>query len=244
MRAIAGAPPVTPYLLIDLLFPSRCVACGSPVTARRNHLCGECAGEIAPLRGECPVCSGAVENGLCLICGDRHWYPGRSIIVSEYRGVMKSVIGALKFDGLRGCHRILAPLALESLARSGILPDLVTWVPMNARKRWKRGFNQSELIARHIAARRGLPARELIVEMRNSPTQRELGLRGRLLSCHGRYRPRRGLRLGGKAVLLVDDVFTTGATINECARLLLEAGSREIFSLAMARADIKRLEMF
>lgn len=232
------------HLFIDLLFPSRCVACASPVSASHNHLCPACAEEIAPLWGECPVCSGAVENGRCLICGDRHWYPRRSIAVSEYRGVLKSIIGGLKFDGLRGCYTILARLALESLASSGILPDIVTWVPMNARKRRKRGFNQSELIARHIAKRRGLPARGLLVERRNSPTQRELGLRGRFLSCHGRYRPRRDVRLEGKTVMLVDDVFTTGATINECARLLLEAGARDIFSLAIARADIKRLEMF
>ncbi|TFH43688.1 MAG: ComF family protein [Chrysiogenales bacterium] len=231
------------HLFPEIFFPARCAACGVPVTARQNHICPACAASITPLRDGCQACSGSIAEGVCGICRDRHWYPAKSITVTEYRGAVASVIRALKFDKIRSLYKIIASLALEPLITSGIRAEIVTWVPMNAKKRWERGFNQSELIARYIAKKSGLPARALLRERRNAPTQRELGLRGRILNSLGRYRPVRDVPYG-KAVLLVDDVLTTGATINECARQLLMAGAREIFSLTIARADIKRLEMF
>lgn len=231
-------------LIIDLLFPSRCAACGSPVSCRERHLCAACAAGISPIAGGCPICSAPLEGGPCPVCGERQWYLDRHVSVSEYRGVMKKALQGLKFLKMRDLSAALGELAAEQLAGSGISPDTVTWVPMNSKKRWERGFNQSELIARHVSKKSGFPCAPLLAERRKTATQRELGVRDRFLNALGRYEVVRGADVRKRAVLLVDDIFTTGATINECARVLRRAGAQSVFSLTMARADIKRLDKF
>jgi ComF family protein len=155
---------------------------------------------------------------------------------------MKKLLHELKFGRVRKLHRFLGDLACAGLAGRGISADLITWVPMNPKKRRDRGFNQSELIARVMSKRTGIPCRSLLSERRGAGKQRELGLRDRFINILGRYEAASGASLSGQSVLLVDDIFTTGATINECARQLRNAGARSVISLTMARADIKRLE--
>lgn len=157
---------------------------------------------------------------------------------------MKKMLHGFKFLRLRGLSVILGGLAVKELTGRGIRPDLVTWIPMNKKKKWERGFNQSELIARHISKKLGYPCAPLLAERSKTATQRELGLRDRFLNALGRYEILPGADLRGHAVLLLDDIFTTGATINECARILRSAGAHKVFSITMARADIKRLDKF
>jgi competence protein ComFC len=230
-------------LLLDILFPARCAGCGKPAASFRSSLCPSCAGAIPYLSECCPVCSGPLAGGTCNACTERHWYPAKNIIVAEYRGVIKAVMQAMKFKKLRYLHAFLGSLALNKLAQDKVHADVITWVPMNRKKRWNRGFNQSELIAKYISKRAGMPNRSLLMESRNAETQRNLGLRSRFINSLNRYTVAERAGLDGCRVLLVDDVFTTGATINECARQLVNAGAREVISLTIARADIKRLEM-
>lgn len=229
-------------LFADILFPSRCAGCGRPVSSRMNFLCGDCARAIPLLERSCPVCSGPEpDDGLCPVCSGRRWYLDANITVAAYDGVMKSLLRELKFGRVRKLHAVLGDLAYSELAGRRVSADVMTWVPMNPKKRRDRGFNQSELIARRVSKRTGIPCRRLLSERRGAGKQRDLGLRDRFINILGRYETAAGARLSGQSVLLVDDIFTTGATINECARQLMNAGARNVISLTMARADIKRL---
>jgi ComF family protein len=120
--------------------------------------------------------------------------------------------------------------------------EMVTSVPMNRDKKWERGFNQSELMARRLAQRLGMPYIALLAENPRSATQRKLHSRDRYLNVLGRYRAINSTAAFGKRVLLVDDVLTTGATINECARMLFSGGASDVIALTVARAGIKKLE--
>ncbi|OHD64251.1 MAG: hypothetical protein A2176_01215 [Spirochaetes bacterium RBG_13_51_14] len=231
-------------ILLDILVPARCAACGNPAGSRDNYLCGNCSGRIPFLTNSCPVCSGELSGGTCTVCAERHWYLTRNITVAEYSGVMKKIIRSLKFNKLQRIHIGLGVIALEEISRHHIVADLITWVPMNSGKKRRRGFNQSELIAKRLSRATGVPCVPLLREKRNMRAQRELGLRDRFLNALNRYAmaPRR--HLSGQTILIVDDIFTTGATINECARILRAAGAKQVISLTIARADIKTLEKF
>jgi ComF family protein len=231
-------------MLLDIIMPSRCVGCGRPVSSRQNHLCRTCSVRIPFLSDTCPVCSGLLENGACRTCADRHWYFTKNLTVAEYSGIAREIIRRLKFKKIRGLHIILAAIAKKKLDGHEFRADIITWVPMNARKKWARGFNQSELIAKKLSKLTGIPCRPLLREKRGTETQRELGIRDRFINALNRYHAVPNKFIRGRSILLVDDVYTTGATINECARQLLSAGVRDVFSLTIARADVKRLEKF
>lgn len=229
-------------LILDILFPQSCAGCGKPVTGREHCLCGECERAVTPIIDACTRCSGHLDRGSCQVCGERAFHPSRNITIAEYEGAMKKTLHEFKFGGTRGLHAPLGRMALTALARHDVRTDLITWVPMNARKLLARGYNQSRLIARYLSRRTGIPGIPLLAESRAGRTQRDMVLRERFINALGRYRPRNAARLRGRTVLLVDDVFTTGATINECARILRLAGAKDVISLTMARSDIKRLE--
>ncbi len=163
--------------------------------------------------------------------------------MAEYSGVMKKIYRAYKFGARKRLHVSLGRMAAERLRDTGLPCDLITWVPMNREKTRRRGYNQSKILARSIARRTGMPCVELLREEGNRKSQRELGRRGRFINVLGRYRTVNAARIRSSRVLLVDDVFTTGATINECARMLRQGEAAEVFSLTIARAAIKKLEM-
>lgn len=113
--------------------------------------------------------------------------------------------------------------------------DIVVPVPLHRRRRRQRGYDQAHLLARAIGAAAALPLAPALVKVRDRPPQSSLGLSGRRRNAAGAYRARRQPPLGGKRVILVDDVFTTGATAEACARVLLRAGARSVDVLTVAR---------
>jgi len=219
------------------LLPADCLLCAEPLPWRQN-------------------------GGVCLPCWDRlPWSPGlrrRAAASSsraleavawaaDYDGPVRRLIQALKFEGADqlGRHlgesaaRHLGPLlGLGTGSCSGALfpfPDLVVPVPLHWWRRLFRGYNQAGLLAAPIARAAGLP---LVTDLLRRPRagRRQTGLsRGeRLRSLSGSYRAE-GPSLRGAAVLLVDDVVTTGATLEACARELRRAGAMAVFGFALAR---------
>jgi len=138
---------------------------------------------------------------------------------------------------MRRIHRHLGEIMYNAVKGESLDADVVTSVPMTGAKVWKRGFNQSELVARGLAARLGCEYRDLLAEKGSSRTQKDLQYRDRFLNILGRYAPGKAA-IRGRKVLLVDDVFTTGATLNECARVLRDAGAVKVFAVTIARRTL------
>jgi competence protein ComFC len=186
------------------------------------------------------------ENGRCALC--RLGMTGYDAVYSygSYEGTLRTLVHLYKFEKI---HTLAKPLA-GFMAR--VLPrqerfDVVVPVPLHWRRRWQRGFNQSELLAREIARRWNAPVVKAVHRLK--PTSPQSGLtnakrRANVAGAFGtsprwsiwpaRREPR---RLEGARVLLVDDVLTTGATAAACARLLKRAGAKHVAVLTVARTD-------
>ena len=208
--------------LLASVFPADCLLCG----------------RILPWRQE---------GGVCLPCWRvLPWTPGfrpasgplRALLwATEYEGPAGRLVRALKFEDM---DRLALPLGRETAARLAPLltllrPDLVVPVPLHWWRHSRRGYNQAELVARVIARRSGLPlATRALARPRAGRRQLGLSRQERLASLAGCY-VARSSRVRGLTILLVDDVVTTGATLEACARALLGAGAAAVVGCAFAR---------
>ncbi len=129
----------------------------------------------------------------------------------------------------------LGQLMIQRWRQCEIKVDLVTSVPMSSKQLRVRGYNQAELMAKVVARCLGLPYKTLLMKRKETREQSKLKREERLTNVIGVFEPCGNEDLGGKAVLLVDDVLTTGATASECAKVLLSAGASAVYVLTLAR---------
>jgi len=245
--------------LMGLLFPPRCYLCGRELSGL-SPLCPECLGVIPRWDGPiCLVCGRPVEEGvdLCWDCATegRPYAWARSL--GPYEGELRCLIQALKYEGERALARPLGRFLAELISpprtqraqsskHSGLenpqfsvgsvlsVVSLVTCVPADPARLRARGYHAAELLARVVARRLGLPFDCLLRKLRPTPPQVGRPREERLTALKGLFSARRPGR--GEAVLLVDDVITTGATASEAARALTEAGYGDVYVLACAHA--------
>lgn len=148
----------------------------------------------------------------------------------RYAGVGKEIVHALKYQGYtRVVERLMAPLMVEVIEDSF---DTVTCVPLHRSRRRKRGFNQAELMARAVAERIKVPFSDKLEAVKKTRDQVELSASERRRNVEGAFSARGAVR--GK-LLLVDDVFTTGATLSAGAEALVGAGAAEVYVLSLCR---------
>ncbi len=227
-------------LAFDLVFSSFCVNCGSWVRSRENNICPECRLKMLRVRSACPLCGGALIDGECGICSSRKLYYARNFVLFEYEGCVKKALHGLKFRGLRNIYRNFIPEMADILRELPAVPDIVTFVPMSRSKMAERGYNQAALMAGAFAASAGAACLPLLRERRGFTSQRLLGNIDRYINVIDRYEVINVNKFMGRTILLVDDIFTTGATINECSRQLMIHGALQVFTFAVARAELAK----
>jgi competence protein ComFC len=228
--------------LLDYFFPSRCINCSSTISHDDDYLCKKCYQGIEYLTGVCSICSGELIEDQCGICSGRKLYIDKNITIAEYSGVVKEILHNYKFNKRQRLHKLIFSISEEEINKYRDLFDLVTCVPINRKKKWSRGFNQSELIAKNIAEKLNKRYCSILKERYHFKTQKKLGYRDRFLNILGRYKIKNAKKVKGGKFLIVDDVFTTGATLNECARVLKSSGAEKVYSLTIAMTDIKRVD--
>ena len=209
----------------------------------RVPMCADCLKDPAPLSAEffCLNCRTPFLNsfpldseGRCMLCRSGRRGFDEAFCYGAYEGTLRKLIHLFKYGGIRRLARPLGALLGDALPRDRQF-DVVTAVPLHWRRRWQRGFNQSELLGKAIARTRGIPAVNVL--RRRSATRAQAGLSNaqRRENVAGAFRARR--RVNGLRILLVDDVMTTGATAGACARALKQAGARSVSLLSLARVD-------
>ncbi len=206
--------------LSDLLFPPKCVFCRRRLES--GDVCPDCAGDL-------PRC-GRIRG--------RGEFFSRAAAPLYYEGRVREAMLRYKFRGRRGCavpfSRLMAQCAGEELAG---LYDVVAWVPVSRQRRRKRGFDQARLLARMTAERLGAPLVTALRKKRNTGANSKLGTReARTANVLGAFEAVNLPELRGKRILLIDDVYTTGATLSECSRMLLMAGAEDVVCLTLAAA--------
>ncbi len=223
--------------LIDLFYPPVCLVCTTP---SREPLCQNCISEIKYVKP--PVCDRCgyptvYEVDECNACrhGKKYYSHARSL--GSYDGVLGETVRTFKYKKGRRLGNLLAHLLIEhqSLYLQGV--DLITFVPLRPAKERRRGYNQAELVARSLSRHLELPVRSTIHACRNIQDQSKLDSKERQKNVKNAFQIKDRVipMLKDKQVLLVDDVLTTGSTINECAKQLAKSGCREVKVLTIAR---------
>ena len=240
MRLVADA-------LLSVLIAPVCAACRDPLEwPTRGAVCEGCWARIVPISP--PVCDRCGEplrswdarrtgapgraSGLCRRCQDGPGAVSKSRSVGAYDGTLRAVVHALKYDGRRS---LAEPLARRMrVAGADVLDgaDGVVPVPLHRARRRSRGFNQAEDLSAHL----GLPVLGALRRRRATRTQADLTAPERQANVRNAFALRRRVRVRGLCVVLVDDVSTTGATLEACAQALKAAGAREVRALTAARA--------
>jgi ComF family protein len=231
-------------LLAVLLAPA-CAACDTPLDEpTRGPVCANCWNSIVPITP--PICAAcgdpipswriiSVEHERCPRCRRNGALIARGRSIGEYAGALRAIVHALKYDGRRSVARELARRLVGCGAEVLDGADCVMPVPLHRSRQRTRGFNQAHEIARHLP----IPMRNSLKRVRATVSQTELPAAQRHANVRNAFRLRRRASVAGLVVVLVDDVSTTGATMNACARVLLDAGAREVRALMAARALIR-----
>ncbi len=232
--------------IVDAVLPPRCLGCGAmvqddggfcaPCWQARHFLrppaCACCAMPFAQPQGD---------GALCAACmADPPPFTRAGALIA-YDAVVGAIILRLKYGRRVGLARAMAQMLIapaHDLLGTDAPDALVLAVPLDRWRLWRRGFNQSLLIARPLARALGLPLHpDALARVRPTGSMRGLGRRARLRRVQGAFvvpdRHRDDIR--GRAILLVDDVMTTGATLSACARALRRAGAARVYVLTFAR---------
>lgn len=237
MRSALQLPAILRHVVTAAL-PPRCAGCGVPV-AEDHRFCAPCWSSLRFIGP--PWCAGcnipfAFDRGDDARCGDCLRDPPRHAGVRAavaYGPVARSLALRLKYGGRTAFAETMA-LRMRWLIPAGT--DLLVPVPLHRRRIWSRGFNQAALIAQALARAHAVSHdRDVLVRPRHTVVLRGLGGRQRARTVAGAFAVVAPERVLGKAVVLVDDIYTSGATADACTRVLLRAGARSVTILCWAR---------
>ncbi len=211
------------HKIISILFPPKCILCRRILSKDETDLCHNC-------RANTPEFGKSKFSLSFLAEWTAVWY---------YKDDARKSLLRYKFSGRRSYASAYGKLLAMKLEREAFLDfDVLTWVPIGPLRRFRRGYDQDELLAKALGAELGRPAVQTLRKIRNTPPQSGLkGVSRRRANVLGAYRALDPEAVRGKRILLIDDIITTGATVSECARVLLTAGAKEVTCAAMAAAS-------
>lgn len=234
--------------LASILLPAPCQVCGELLdSSQRIPICARCLAQFQPLAGPlCERCGRPILSAfaaeisplLCHMCHRGLYDFDFARSYAEYGPVASRAVLMLKYEqvlplGAWFAHKLAAAIAQSP---ADFAADVVVPVPLHAARHRERGYNQAELIARPLARMLGLPFRSaLLVRIKPRPDKLKLTIRERWRTVRGAYATRQGAQVDKLRVLLVDDVFTTGATLDACSRALRKAGAVRVAGLTVAR---------
>jgi len=246
LKQLAAAGRQLGQGLLQLVYPGCCHLCGQPVALAKHVFCDSCLGGLLtdPLPS-CPHCAGSVgpyalTAGGCSQCRPEKFPFDAALRLSLYQeeGPMQQLILRLKYASSEMLAELIGEMWAE-LARSrfeALGLDAVVPVPLHWRRLWQRGYNQSLAIARGLAGCLRLPCQpSWLRRIRHTPSQTSQTATGRRDNVRGAFAVPKGKRLENMAILLVDDVITTGSTVREAAAPLKRAGAARVVVAVLAR---------
>jgi ComF family protein len=220
-----------------LLYPRRCALCGEVIEAGKK-LCPECKKALRPTGDLCRKCGKIKEH--CRCDDDRFHCEYAAFAAPFYfdKSIAKGIVRFKNFG-----YTELADSYADEIVKcieeqfGDVRFDCVTYIPLRKMRERKRGYNQAQLLAAAIAKRLDIPVEDLLIKTRRTKTQRTRSAKERRVNLHGAFDLAFGKEADGKCVLLVDDIKTTGSTLNECALTLRAYGADAIYACAVAVVD-------
>lgn len=196
---------------------------------------------VYPIEEKCIICRTDGFIGLCPYCKssiNRAAGENDSLSYGFYGGVIKTLILKFKYESDFTAGYLLANLLIEMIEEEKFDADVICYVPMTKKSEKKRGFNQCEVIARHIGHHINIPVSDCIKKIKNTKEQKTLTKEERVKNLRGAFKISSDKDIKNKNVILIDDVMTTGATINECKYVLKKSGVNKITVLTIAKSNI------
>lgn len=224
-------------VLRKLVFPPeiKCVLCGKDLPEGR--LCNACFPTLFSEReGRCVKCGRAIfgEGKYCMSCKDNEYSFERVLGAFDYTNSTVGLIYNFKFGNGKYLAKFFADEMAKKADAFNVHFDCIVSVPVTDKVKKKRGFNQSYLMAKRISETRGISLSENLVKTRDTEEQARLDYKARATNLERAFAVPDKKEFIGKRVLLIDDVYTTGATSNECAKAILKAGALEVYVLVAA----------
>ncbi len=230
--------------LMELVFPPRCAVCGEVLALgeRKGFLCHKCEGNIPFIpKNICPHCGGETDtSGFCDFCLKPFAFE-TACAAFPYEKV-RQAIHLFKYEGGKqlgeGLGELLADYLLQYHEELLVKTDIILSVPLHPKKEKRRGFNQTHIFCQKISEKTGLVFRKDGLRRKRdtaaqstlrTPEERRQNLKDAFEAA---------LDVSGKGILLVDDIFTTGSTCNECAKALYRAGAKEVHILCLSAAGL------
>ncbi len=229
---------------IDLIYPRFCAVCDGSVEYGLRYLCWDCLANVDKVQPPfCSVCGDPVDGMIgheyiCSWCSERRPYFDVARSAVRYCGGMKKIMHAFKYENASYLSKDLASLLVACVDThySNACFDAVVFVPLHASKERNRTYNQSYLLAKDLASKMGLPVVSTCLKrVRETKTQTGMSARQRMWNVRDAFDVKWSEWVEGRRFLMVDDVMTTGATVDECAKVLKQAGAAGVSVITVAR---------
>ncbi len=228
--------------ILDLIYPPICITCEKILDTFSNNrfLCNKCMDSHSFLKiGGCNICGFETNNNLCDICSS---IPNikltKNYSMFYYEGDYKSFIFKFKYGLNIEYSKVISKLMYSYILENNLFSniDLITCVPMHKAKEKKRGFNQSELLAKDLSKYLNIPYKPTLIRTKNTVPQSSLNFENRFKNLNTVFLPIESLNLKNKNILIIDDIYTSGATIIECSKTLNLCGVHKIYALTFTIA--------
>lgn len=223
---------------VELLYPKRmkCCICGRE---SREAVCSTCLASLEFIEGRvCLKCGKGLEDKyekhLCPDCQGEQKQFEMAISCFQYEDMGKNIIHKLKYEGCKDVAKLLGRLMKEKLQDEGLAVDAVVPVPIHPHKELSRGYNQACLMAEELAVAMNLPVWDCLERTKQTKEQFKLDKHQRIQNVHNAFRAKMLYNVEYSQVVLVDDIYTTGSTADECSRVLKQMGVRRIYVMTAA----------
>lgn len=236
--------------LIDWIYPPRCIFCNSIIALNKYNgfnICDRC-NEVLPFMKQpyCSKCGKTVDscNDICYDCSKKEFSYEKGWIALEYNEMTKETIYKFKYQNCPNYSKTLAEIMYKAMDDKSILNykfDLITSVPIHKNKLKKRGYNQAQLLAKQLSLKLKLPYEDIIIRIKDTKPQSSLSPKERNNNLNQAFKAIDNKKIFNKKVLIVDDIYTTGATINACVDSIIDIDTNNIVYYYILSAPIKHL---
>ena len=214
-------------ICINFIYPMECAFCGRKIN--EGYTCGKCLNIIEYYHEKVNVCT------------DKNVQCDKIISIIPYDGFMKEKILQYKFHGAKYLAPAFAELIALKFNKHNINCDLITSVPISDKRLKERGYNQSDLIAKYLSKfTKKYYKKDILLKTKNNLRQSELNLNERKENVKDAYSIKNIEIVKDRRIVLVDDIFTTGATLNECAKVLKCAEAKEVIGLTVMYGNLEK----
>lgn len=230
--------------VLDLLFPEEgvCFYCDKYYEeVKEDHICSECRDKLTfIIEDKCPVCgkptyqSSSLQR--CSYCINKTFYFKKAISPLEFKGLLRKSIYRYKYESKPYLYKSFGEFMINALKKESIENiDLIVPVPLHRSRKAERGYNQAELLAKYLSSKLNIPQdSKNLIRAKATRIQNRLSRHEREKNIKDAFKIKDSGVFKYKRILLVDDIFTTGATVNECSKILMECGANEVYVITIA----------